>query len=330
MTGHGKSDEMIVSGEGPWNDFVKTLEGLGCSIVSERQCLQIDGIISNNSSYNILKVAKEFNVNKSKMVCILWEPQIVDPRRFSPRNLQKYGTIFSPSSLWIKGPNVNYFNWPQVDIKKIDPNFSGWDKRKNKSVMIAANKYSVNSGELYSLRRSLAVFTALNKSMDLYGYGWNKGFYYDLKLVIASSLKSKIHTLKVNSITKIGKFQPAYIGPVQDKIKKLQEYRINVVIENSPDYISEKLFDSIASGAITIYVGPELQAFGLPDDIALTVKPNKIEISNMINRLIELPMDKQKKIAQKQWESLLPYADLWQGSNSLTSLARSIHSHLAQ
>ena len=329
MSGHGKSKEMYIAGEGPWKDFIQTLENLGCSLVTEKETSRIDAIIANNFSHNLIKVANKFNINRINRVCIIWEPRIVDPRSYSSKNLNNYGAIFCPSPLWVKGKNVKYFNWPQIDLKKINPDFSEWEGRRNRSVMIAANKYSVSKGELYSLRRNLAILTSLKNSMDLYGYGWNRGFFYDLKLVVASLVKSKLKNCKFHSISGIGKFHNEYLGSVEDKINKIQEYRINIVIENSPDYVSEKLFDSVASGAITIYVGPDLQLFGLPDGIALIAKPNKLEISKLIDQLLALPVGKQKQIAIKQWETLFPIADLWQGGNSLTSLAKTIHRHLA-
>jgi hypothetical protein len=330
MTGHGKSKDMQVSGEGPWNDFIQTLENLGCSIVKESEAPRIDAVIANSYSRDLIKIANKFNVSKDKMICVIWEPKIVDPRRYTIKNLNNYGTIFCPSPLWAKGSNIKYFNWPQMNLKKNSPNFVDWEKRRNRSVMIAANKFSVNNGELYSLRRRLSILNSLKDSMDLYGYGWNQGFFYDLKLIIVSLVKSRFKIFKLRSISGIGKIHQSYIGSVDDKLNKLQEYRINIVIENSSDYISEKLFDSVASGAITIYVGPKLQIFGLVDGIALTVAPDENDISKLIDQLLELPVNEQKKLAQKQWETLLPFADSWEGSKSLTSLARNIHNQLTQ
>jgi hypothetical protein len=324
MTGHGKSQEMLVSDKGPWRDFKDTLEQLGCRFVTELESKSIDALIVNNFSRYSKKLAKKFKIKKHRMVYIIWEPKVVDPRRYRSTVVKNFGVIFSPSSLWIKGVNVKYFNWPQVDFNKIDLNFSNWSKRKNKSVIIAANKFSVCEGELYSLRRNLSTYTTANNSLDLFGHDWNKGFRHDMKLVCFSILKSDLKNLKWKSIKGVGKFHQNYCGSVTDKFEKIRDYKVSIVIENSSDYVSEKLFDSILCGAITVYIGPPLEIFGLSEDVAIIVPPDAMSISNTIDRLLALPAHEQQLIAQKQLKALLPYADQWEGSNVLTTLARDI------
>jgi hypothetical protein len=330
MTGHGKSKDMLITNRGPWHDFKVTLEKFGFKFVSEADTSKIDVLIANNYSRYVRKIIKKFGIEKKHIIYIMWEPKIVDPRRFKKSVLKKFGIIFSPSSLWIDGINVKYFNWPQIDFNKMQTNFDDWDKRKNKGIIVSANKFSVHKGELYTLRRDLAQHTTLNKTLDLYGHGWNKGIIYDLKLVLSSFLKSYFRKINLNSLKGIGKYHSNYEGAVIDKFDKIQEYKINVVIENSLDYVSEKLFDSVACGAITIYVGPKLSIFGLPEKVAISLPPDTFEISNVINKILTLPENEQKQIAMNQYESLLPYTHLWEGSNSLTTLANNIHQQLIE
>jgi hypothetical protein len=330
MTGHGKSQDMVITGKGPWKDFKDTLENLGCRFVTELEPEKVDALIVNNFSRYSKKMANRFSIKKHRMVYIIWEPRVVDPRRYKYRVLKNFGVIFSPSPLWITGKNVQYFNWPQIDFDKTEVDFKNWENRKNKSIMVAANKYSICKGEQYGLRRNLSIHLSLTNSLDLFGHDWNKGFYHDFKLIIFSILKSKLRNLKPDSTKGIGKSHGNYLGALDDKFQKIKEYRINVVIENSSDYISEKLFDSISCGAITIYVGPELAIFGLPKDIAITVPPDITAISDTINKLLALPVHEQKIIAQKQLEALLPYANAWEGSETLTLLAAKIFDQLSK
>lgn len=64
-----------------------------------------------------------------------------------------------------------------------------------------------------------------------------------------------------------------YVGPIADKFAFLQQAPISVVVENSLDYVSEKLFDAIRAGVAPVYVGPPLTEFGIPQEIALVADP---------------------------------------------------------
>jgi hypothetical protein len=64
------------------------------------------------------------------------------------------------------------------------------------------------------------------------------------------------------------------MGPVQDKIETLSRFRVSLVIENSNDYFSEKLLDSLFSGTIPVFVGPPIFAGFSDPKIAIQVSPN--------------------------------------------------------
>jgi hypothetical protein len=66
---------------------------------------------------------------------------------------------------------------------------------------------------------------------------------------------------------------PRGVGHVEDKIVTGDKYRVAVVIENSPTYVSEKLFDALRSGCVPIYVGPDLADFGIPSGVTIQEMP---------------------------------------------------------
>jgi hypothetical protein len=62
------------------------------------------------------------------------------------------------------------------------------------------------------------------------------------------------------------------------------------VIENSGEYMSEKLFDSLFAGTFPIYVGPNPVDFGIPEFVAIHSNPDIDSIMNAIElaRTIDL------------------------------------------
>jgi len=49
---------------------------------------------------------------------------------------------------------------------------------------------------------------------------------------------------------------------------------VTVVVENSPEYLSEKLFDAFLAATLPIYCGPPLRSYGIPDGLAIQVPGN--------------------------------------------------------
>jgi hypothetical protein len=117
-------------------------------------------------------------------------------------------------------------------------------------------------------------------------------------------------------------------GLSEDKFKTMENYSISVVIENSADYVSEKLFDSISSGAITIYVGPDLEKYGISGDSAIQTEASAEEVIKVVRNLQSKTINDQREIARKQYNSLLNTADDWECNFVLTKLAHDINSYL--
>jgi hypothetical protein len=54
----------------------------------------------------------------------------------------------------------------------------------------------------------------------------------------------------------------------------MSKYRYALVIENSAEYMSEKLMEALFAGCIPIYVGPDPQEYGIPKELVIWTKPN--------------------------------------------------------
>jgi hypothetical protein len=93
--------------------------------------------------------------------------------------------------------------------------------------------------------------------------------------------------------------------------------------------VSEKLFDSVATGAITIYVGPKIEKYGLDGNSVIHCEPNAKEVIKKIRYLQSITIDEQIKIAQLQYSSLLKSSASWECHDVLRDLASRINKYLA-
>lgn len=328
LIGHSKNPTMNVGVEGPWYQFKKTLEELGLEINTEDFGNKNDCLIANSHSKEAILECKNNKTPINRRILILWEPKIVVPKLYSRRILSQYGKIYTPSVDWSEKVKGEIFKWPQLNLRSHVPKYENWGVRKNKAVMVLANKFSASRGEQYSLRRELNRLCADKEIMDLYGAKWNEGYMYNMRHYVGNLLRTPITNLDLSSAKYLKKKYSNFKGHSENKLDTTSKYAISVVIENSSDYISEKLFDSVASGAITIYVGPNLERYGLSGETAIQTKASAKEIIKVVRNLQSKSIDEQRKIAKNQYNSLLKAADRWEGNLVLTTLARDINSYL--
>lgn len=320
---------MPVGSAGPWFNFARTLKSDSNEIIEANYGEKIDALVSNSHSFNAIKECDTNNVPKSRRILVLWEPKTVNPATYSKKTLENYGKIFTPSVDWAEKIHADSFLWPQLDLKVHKPDFANWDQRLNKASIVLANKFSACKGELYSLRREIAFKTQDQNLLDLYGSKWNLGAIYDFRHYFGNLLRTPLNDISFESFKYLMRNFRNFRGLSEDKFKTMENYRISVVIENSADYVSEKLFDSVSSGAITIYVGPDLEKYGISSESAIQTKASSEEIIKVVRDLQSKSTIDQRKIAKNQYNSLLITADDWECNLVLTNLARDINSYLA-
>lgn len=328
LIGHSKNPTMNVGDEGPWYEFQKTIKELGHTISTEGFGTKNDCLIANCHSRDAIL---ECNMNKTpinRRILILWEPKVVVPKVYKQNVLKQYGKIYTPSVDWSEKVNGEVFKWPQLNLRLYKQDYENWSLRKNKAVMVLANKFSASRGEQYSLRRQLNLLCEESNVMDLYGSKWNEGNLYNLRHYIGNFLRTPILDIDLRSAKLLRETFSNFYGHTEDKRETTSKYAISVVIENSSDYISEKLFESVSSGAITIYVGPDLEKYGLIAGSAIQTKASAEEIVKVIRQLQAKSVDQQREIAKTQYNSLERAADKWEGNLVLTTLAKDIHSYL--
>jgi hypothetical protein len=273
---------------------------------------------------------------------ILLEPESVYPHQYTASVLKKYAKKITPGSTRFNRSQHNFIGWPyilnanpskpsnyRISLDKyLEFNFehqiyqySNWNKRAILLSMISANKVGPNSNNMYGLRRKLA-HTMSPTTLQVYGPLWNVGLLKSIKYRLSIVYGAiKVGSL-INLIDIFGNLFWHYAcahGEVPDKHGILKNSKFALIIENDPNYVSEKLFDALINGAIPIYFGPNLEKVGIPVNVAIYSKPESQFIEETLKSLssdqINLTLKKITKFLNsdtflKNWREEFVYFEL--------------------
>ena len=286
----------------PWAPFIEIFGKAGFEFLdSSDEESEFEFLISCRHSNAMVRECEMRGVNPSRRALIVLEPKCVDPLPYLSQTQNKYGNLYSGSESWaarLGGKAFRYFNGA---LSLLDdsarPDLLDTQLRANKFVMIQAHKFSIIRGEQYSLRREVAQEAWRSEvSLELYGRSWLMGNSKVLLSVLKSiynglwyAMKAKQPSvLKLRGLSKIWlKSGIHYKGEPEDQIEVLKSYRYAIVIENSLDFVSEKLFNAMAAGCRVIYVGESLANYGNTPNSVVIVKPNHKLIVEAMSRMLK-------------------------------------------
>lgn len=134
------------------------------------------------------------------------------------------------------------------------------------------------------------------------------------------------HGVSKNAVKHTKTQYPYYRGEPKNKFTTLKKHKISIVIENHNSYISEKIFDSLNSGCITIYVGPNLVDYGLNKNIAIQSDADSILLS--LEKIMGLNNKKLLEIHKMQSYYMKKVAKNWNSEIVFKNLAKSIRSEI--
>ena len=303
-------------------------------------------LINLNHNRSSLRIFNSRSVHEKFSFLVLLEPKSVYPSQYAPKILEKYSSCFYPGNRSRQSLEEEVLGWPYlfnenpanpgaVEIKIadylaevfaeqiIEP--ARWGSRKSQITMIAANKVSPTTENLYNLRRIIASSLAPG-TLKLYGPLWSESFLTQLRhrlAVLVFSLKSGYIPNLRSLFGDLGKSYPAALGTVQNKHTVLRDSKFSLVIENSSENITEKLFDSIINGAIPIYIGPDLQESGIPPRVAIQgVKDANSIIEILDNISVEEISQRLETISHFLQSSA--FLDVWSASHVYRRIASEI------
>jgi len=163
---------------------------------------------------------------KDKLTLFLWEPPSVLPENYEIKNHRYFSKVFTWKDDLIDNETYFKFYYPYLRPMIADPlSF----QEKKLCTMIACNKYSSHSNELYTERQNVIRYFEDNhlEDFDLYGRWWD------------TALKT-------------------YKGEIPSKADCMKGYRFCFAyenIKNVPGYVTEKIFDCFHAGCVPIYFG---------------------------------------------------------------------------
>ena len=255
--------------------FAEFLEKKGLLAAPEETDIHKVVCIDYSSKY-------KYQVNNPRLgrenrTLVRMEPSVVLPANFSRSRRNQFGLKVTVGGN-PTGSSATV-HWPLVFPSETDLAVLHAAGRLDLAVLINGNKMSFVKGELYSLRRR--AIRALD-NLDVFGTEWDSKFTQRLFIAIRSFTHSCL-SLKLPHMQGASMWFQSYpksFRTVDDKLAAMSKYKYALVIENSAEYMSEKLMEALFAGCIPVYVGPNPQEYGIPKDIVIWTNPNIASIEN--------------------------------------------------
>jgi hypothetical protein len=296
-------------------DLARGLEILGYEIADDNNLQVLINI--NHNWRSICEVEESETAGNCLKILIRVEPASVYPNQYTSAIESQYDLILNPGR--INRAKEEFLRWPyayqinpsapsgasgslksilESNVKEGIYSYDNWIIRPIAFSMIAANKISPNGTGNYALRRKFANYD-FSGIFQVYGSLWHSSFWTKLRYrlgVLKFALQSQSE-YRIRDI--FGGLTVTYrnaVGSVIDKHSVIKSSKFSVVVENSNDYVSEKLLDALVGGSIPIYFGPDLTKTGIPEDLIIRSDrevPDFLEILNSLDRdEIELKLER--------------------------------------
>jgi hypothetical protein len=310
------------SPESPGNSlsFSTRLKNLGFLSVTNPLEAQFAICVDNEKDFQMN--INRARISKERSIIVRNEPVVVCPENKLSRTGRRYGLSLDMGRPPSKSENS--IPWPQQWPTKMI-NFETNSSRHERIALVNGNKISFIPGELYSLRRE-AIMTI--KSLDLYGTSWD----LSSESKIRHALSNLVIAIKGGYFPRISgaryyfKRFPSWKGSPFDKRRVLFNYKYCLVIENSTEFMTEKLFDAFFSGCIPIYVGPELEEFPIPANLYFQAKPNLKSIKESLTEASKIDY-KAWHIELCKWLNLDSTKKYWSADEVNTRVIKAINKY---
>jgi hypothetical protein len=325
LVGQNGKTRLHVPKGNPWESFLKELTSSGKHEIEVGLFKKFDFLVMNYPSLMNLLYATLMGIPANRRILVIWEPEVVKNLNFQPRFLQKFKNIFAASPIWAKRAGAKKINWPQTLFQDNLNQFNDWKLRDSKKlVMIQGNKFSANSNEKYSLRREVLSAPEIGPLVDLFGPSWNRGRLFDFVSWLRASFRELTLQPHFRTLKGAGKKYKNYLGEVENKWSVLRNYRYCIVIENSSDFVSEKLFDAVSMGCLPLYVGPNLENFGITLPDVLTCGQEVNDIVDKFNYLTSKSDSELLQLSIDLYNTLKPFSEENSARNVLGKLGGEI------
>ena len=277
-------------GSAPFTNHLSVLSEMLGENFTLTSLVEADYFVSLDHDPKTLENVDKQGIPASRRILIVREPRQVHPYSHSRTARKTYSKIIYMGA--VDSGGVPCF-WPYDLPEEFQLN-EPTSPRLDRVVAIAGWRVSFIRGSLYGIRAR--AFS--EESVDLFGRDWNAPLLHKTKEIVANGLLALRFPNHAAFDSKQIRYRPrAYKGSAQSKISVLTTYKVSLVIENSLDYFSEKLFDALVAGTIPVYCGPNPNLLGLPNGLVIWCEPRLDSIRSGIRAALE--------INYVQWRTLL-------------------------
>jgi hypothetical protein len=323
------------------SQYVELKNALNALGLEESKTLESDLVVFVNYNRKLLRKVKNHD---SKLVLIRLEPRAVLPIQYKKRIENKYDLIITPGGQ--VDSESKFIGWPykyDLNPSKPDARFTNlksvikeavgegyfeieqWNAKKNAVVLVAANKVSPTSKSNYSTRRHLAKNLS-PQFLYVYGPLWQASIIN----LIVHSFRVMVYSIRTGYLPNIkeiyGNLFAKYLNFVSepdDKHEVIREFKYSLVIENSSDYCSEKIFDAMINGSIPIYVGPKIAEKYLPSSLYLWCGGSAQELTVLVETFTEKNSADMLK-SMKDYLVSDEFRENWQSDKVYEKIAKEI------
>lgn len=279
-----------------WNAFRYGLESTGLKVVDARDNQRIsDPLVVFNWTRQTRSIVRSSLTDSSRRALVLMEPPATNPAAYSEKTLRQFGHVWAASPVWASLTKGRPFTWPQ----ELEVNTEMSRGRNFDATMINACKWSAARSQLYSLRRQvIKACDNTQVTLAVAGDGWAGGVVQRTTNIGRAVIRQSVapDQMSWRAITTQWRTRPRYyLGHVCDKADVVSLAPVSVVIENSPDYVSEKLIDVVRHGAVPLYVGPPLDRFNIDPRVAIACPPIPEVIAERINSISPDELESAKR-----------------------------------
>jgi hypothetical protein len=276
------------------------------------------------------------NLGREDRSLVIFEPKSVNPSNYSKRTRSKFLNIWAPTEL-MKAAETDIvykgggFYKPVGDLL-MEKNQEPTAAPEFDVAIVNENKFSLVKGSLYTLRAdALSALVNSGRRVGLAGKNWDRNsFWHYSKQIwhLVDCLRNETQP----DIRLIRRKLPSrdlvdYEGKTESVLNFYGRAKFALVIENEAVYVTEKLFNAIASGSVPIYVGPKLSEFNIPEDVAIQAYPN---VGSILESIEQFDESRRMRIIEAGNAFLLGSATEtnWMHRNVLNRLATLIRKRL--
>lgn len=321
--------------------YVELKNALNALGLEESKTLESDLVVFVNYNRKFLRKIKN---HYSKLILLRLEPRAVLPVQYKKRIENKFDLIITPGGqvdsefkfigwpykydLNPSKPTVGFTSLKSVIKEAVGEGFfeiEQWSSRKNALVLVAANKVSPTSKSNYGIRRHLARNLS-PQFLYVYGPLWRASMItliiHRFRVLFYSIGTGYLPNIKEIYGDLLAKYS-SFISEPEDKHKVIQEYKYSLVIENSSDYCSEKIFDAMINGSIPIYVGPRIVDKYLPSSLYLWCGGSAQELTALVETFTEKNSADMLK-SMKDYLLSDEFSENWQSDKVYKKIAKAI------